>query len=169
MISILIFGALGDITTTLLCYWKAPLDNESSPIHFGNIYVTMALKALAYGLAALALTFWYKDISFTLLRYVFIYFIVLASMLQIGAMVSNIQYLQIPSHELRQATEEELKQGYSDFVYDLQGVKPKNIPILFFLFPLNVLQFIVWRSFESWRSLLIYNRDTYASLSYVRG
>lgn len=171
MIGWLIVGAIGDVVTTMMCYYKAPFDNEASPIHFGNIYLTMIAKVIIYAVAVFVLAYFYKSIPYELLRYFYIYAMVFACLLQFGAVYNNLVYFTTPTEHLRQATDEELRQAYSDFVLGMEAVKPKSVPILVILLPLNLFQFISWRSFERWRKRLLQieemSKQSRCSLEYA--
>jgi len=171
IIALFIAGAVGDIVTTMMCYFKAPFDNESSPIHFGNIYVSMMIKVIIYAIATYVLASYYKSIPYEVLRYFYVYAIIFACLLQIGAIFNNLSYFNTPNEQLRQATDEELSQAYSSFVLGMEGMKPKSTPVLLVVLPLNLFQFISWRSFESWRKRLLQieeeSRQQRCSLEYA--
>ena len=155
----------------MMCYYKTPYDNESSPIHFGNIYLTMLIKIATYAVAAYVLISYYKSIPYEQLRYIYIYGMVFVCLLQFGAIYNNILYFNTPSQDIQQMTDEQLSQAYSDFVLGMEAVKPKSIPILLVIFPLNILQFLSWRSFERWRKRLLeieeVSKQSHCSLEYA--
>ena len=97
-------------------------------------------------------------------RYLIIYFIVLIIMMNLGAILTHIAIINTPSEDIIQGTPEENLQYYQEQVYDLKIIEELPPPIsaggqqfrlpLLFIFPaLNLLQFLVWQSFEvhSWK------------------
>ena len=167
LISWLIIGAVGDVVTTMMCYYKAPYDNESAPIHLGNIYVTMLIKIILYVAASWILISWYLGIEQIIIRYFVVYMMLLACLLQTGAIYGNIQYFMTPSEHIVQADKEQLKEAYAEMIFDAGIINPGKIPVLFLFIPINLLQFIFWRSFEKWRNQSILNKDNYTRLAYA--
>ncbi|KKM25285.1 hypothetical protein LCGC14_1596520 [marine sediment metagenome] len=157
---------LGDIVTTLIVRFKHDIFNESNPLFiFGvSIWIVIALILLTKGYLFYFCIKRYPKLPQMWARYIIIYFIVLMIFMNFGAILTHIEIINAPSEDIIQGTPEQNLQNYQEQVFDMKiieelpppisaGGQQFRFPLLLIIPVLNLLQFLVWQSFEihSWR------------------
>jgi len=157
---------VGDVATTLIIKFKHPIFNEANPLYiFGaSIWVLVALIVVLKGYLLWFLLKRYHKIDRIFIRYWIVYFVVLMVFLGFGAIISNIRVINTPSDQIVQGTPEQNLEVYVEQVGDVKLIEnlappintskgPVKVPFMVLLVIMNVLQFLVWQSFEvnSWR------------------
>lgn len=151
---ILTLGAVADIWTTLANYYHHDIFNETNPlIILGGVplWWMIGIKILAVSIILYGCYTYHPKVS-PVIRYFFVYMVVLLMFLQIGVSITNYYVLQIPKEEMVEVPQEVKVQYYKESVGDLKALQPtRETPLIAYLIPLNLFQFIAWRSFEKWK------------------
>ena len=144
---------LGDIIITLILLKIHIVDIETQPLYVLGIplWIIMLVKAGVVGYLIYWCNMHYQKVPI-FFRYFVVYGIVLAGIMGIGIVINNSKGLTIPPEDLVQVPDDVKVEYYNEQVLNLEIVKPnKQIPTLLYILPINMLQFIVWRSFEKWK------------------
>ncbi len=147
-----------DIITTVLAKSKHTMDYELNPLF---AITNSAFAMYTFKIFGVLFLLWYMirrypiDVS-PFYRYFMMYVIVLFFVILVGASVNNYLFYKTSVEDLGDPIPREQKVevmlndvGDLKYITDI-GTKTKRIviPPLFSVFVLNMLQFIVWRSFE---------------------
>lgn len=153
---ILAIFSIGDVVTTLIEYNTSPVFNETNPlvILLGvPIYLLLFIKMILIIYIIYFSLKLYKTKNGSIMRYVFVYLVVILTLLHIGAVINNINVINTPT-ELKEEIPDDIKvEIYKEGILEMGLVKPKIVqtyPPMILIFILNLIQFIVWRSFEKW-------------------
>ena len=157
LISFVLFS-LGDIITTLLIKYKFPVFNEAFPLYVigVSIWVVIALKLFIVSYLGYFLLKKYNTVKFTFMRYLLVYFLVFFVLMNLAVCVNNYRYYQLSPEQVVPISDERKLEFYREAVIEgkvIYNIAPQNedginIPILYFIFFFNMIQFLVWRSFE---------------------
>ena len=153
--SLILFSIL-DVVTTLIVKAKHPILNESNliVIFAGSLWLMFIIKILVVSYLVYSLSYKYTIQWPTTLRYITIYFFVLVTLLTIGAVFNNLYVYNLPSEMIEPIPDDVKIEGYVKAVGDLElvtdniSVPKRNTPLIVYLFGINLIQFMVWRSFE---------------------
>lgn len=156
-----------DVISTIIVKFKHPIFNETNPLVVFGIPLWGLLIAILM-VKGYLLWFYVKRYSKEpriIVRYVMVYFLVLMVLMQMGALVDNFRVINTPSEDIVEATSEQKLEVYKEAVGDLKIIEnitptlgPREadveIPFIAVFFFINLLQFLVWQSFEihSWKA-----------------
>ena len=146
--------SLGDVITTMAAKFKYEFFNETNPLFINGLSIELLLtiKLLLTGFIIFGLVKKYPYLPINL-RYIFIYFITLITLLNIGVVINNIQVLQVPADQMLPMEESAKVEVYNEKVGNLGLVKPTpQTPLMVVMFMVNMCQYFVWRSFEKWKT-----------------
>lgn len=161
-----IITTLLDVLSTIIVKFKHPIFNESNPlVVFGiSIWGLLAFILIVKGFLLWFYLKRYYKLPKIAVRYVMVYFLVLMVLMQLGAVVGNFRVINTPSEDIIEGTAQQKLKAYSEAVGELKilenitptlGARESNIKIPFIIvfFFINLLQFLVWQSFEthSWK------------------
>jgi len=142
-----------DIIITLILFKIHTVDTETFPLYVLGcpLWVIILIKVIAIGY----IIYWCNKNyhrAHIFFRYFIVYCVVLAGIIGIGIVINNSKGLTIPSEDLVQVPDDAKIEYYTEQILDLGVVKPsQEIPAMLYIIPINLLQFVVWRSFEKWK------------------
>lgn len=151
-----------DIITTIMAQLKhSHVSNETNPLFvwIPSFYFIFIVKIIFIGWFIWFMVKYYHKLEVAWGRYIYVYLLVLLTVLTMGASTNNYAIWQLPQEQVTQVSDEQKIEAYKDAVLDLklaqnafQGPltedKPMPMGILPIIFLLNMIQFVVWRAFE---------------------
>ena len=166
LFAFLIFS-IGDLVTTLMIYFKHPVFNEVAPLYLAGVplWALVAVKTIVVVYLFHFCHKKYHTMKYPFLRYVLVYYIVFAAILNLAVVINNIHYYNIPSEDIVPISDEVKLQFYKEAIGELKVMKnltptrEQEIPIIFMFSFINMLQFLVFQSFEKHKMGLKYARN----------
>lgn len=154
LIILWIFFNITDAVTTIIAKYTLPYFNESSPIYvwgFG-LWTLLLLKLFVTYVLAWNLLNKYNKRYPIFLRYFLVYFVTLLTVLLAFVTINNIEVLNMPKENIKEIPAEVRLNIYVEQIGDMKVVtnttKKFKMPSIVPLFILNMIQFLIWRSFE---------------------
>lgn len=160
----LILFCITDIGTTYLAKWAHPQAfNETNWIYLltNNFLLFNIIELSFVSFFVYLLVSKYLSNNVTIFRYLNVYVLVILTLMFLSVSVSNFQISRLPKEAVQPMSDEAKAQAYVDGVYDLEALdsitpgpvrRSAGFPLFPIFFVINILQFAVWRSFESWRN-----------------
>ena len=166
LLAFLIFS-IGDLVTTIMIAIKHPVFNEAAPLFLMGVplWLLVAVKTLVVVYLFYFCHKKYHTMKYPFLRYVLVYYIVFAAILNLAVVINNITYYNIPSEEIVPVSDEVKLQFYKEAIGELKVMKnltptrEQEIPIIYLFGFINMLQFLVFQSFEKHKMGFKYVRE----------
>jgi len=163
LVGIFVFN-IADIATTYMAKWAHPhVFNETNYIAIltGNLWLLNTLKIVLVSYFVYSLASKYHRMQWPIVRYLNIYILVLLALMFLARSINNYNVAKLPSEQVVQVSAEVKAQVYTEQIYNMrvmENITPAqlkgsgSVTILPMVFVLNMLQFMVWLSFEKWRN-----------------
>lgn len=166
LLAFLLFS-IGDLVTTIMIAIKHPVFNETAPLFLAGVplWALVAVKVIIVIYLFYFCHKKYQTIRYPFMRYVLVYYIVFAAILNLAVVINNIHYYNIPSEEIVPISDEVKLQFYKEAIGELKVMKnltptrEQEIPIIFMFGFINMLQFLVFQSFEKHKMGFKYARE----------
>lgn len=143
---------LFDVISTVMVGEKHGYEYEVNPIYIltGSIWLAFIVKAVLVAIIYLMLTRWYHRFK-VLGRYMIVYIIFILTAYIFVVAHNNYSFYKLEPSEIRPPmTKEEAVEFNVARFKSQETIQPVSRGMENYIFLINIMQFIIWRSFEKW-------------------
>lgn len=152
-----VFFNISDILTTIYAGNKHGFEYEMNPIYImtGSIYIMFIIKIIIVWALVYIMEKKYYRLTPTITRYIFIYAMVLLTILLMSASIGNYK-IYLEDNPGRPYTTEEKIEYQKEIIMNVKYMQPETVvptsmPVGQSILMINILQFLIWSSFEKWK------------------
>ena len=163
MIWLFLLFTIGDIVSTFMVTFKHGLEFETNPFLIYGIPLWFLFILRVVVLAAFIYMFirHYRRLNIYI-RYFYIYFLVIFTILLVAVVVNNFSLYAAPVDSVQPYPEELRVQVYQEYIGDMkliedvapEPIKRLKIPLIIWMFLVNMLIFMIWVRIEREHELL---------------